>query len=182
MYDFDEIKTKIADAKEWLKKEYQGIRTGRAAPALLDSVIVEAYGTRIPLQQTANIGVENARTLRVIPYNVAQVKEVEKAITAANLGVGVSADEKGVRVSFPELTAERRDMLIKAAKEKLEEARTSLRSARDEVWSDIQKKERDGELTEDDKYRLKDELQKLVDGGNKELDEMFEKKEKEITS
>lgn len=182
MYDFNTVKEKVADSKEWLHKEYQSIRTGRAAPALLDGIMVDMYGTRMPLQQTANIGVESARTLRIAPYDTAQVKEVEKAITSANLGVGVSADEKGVRVTFPELTSERREMLIKAAKEKLEEARTSLRSARDDAWGDIQKKEREGELTEDDKYRLKDELQKLIDGGNKVLDEAFGKKEKEIAS
>ena len=122
-YDFSSLKQEITDTEEWLKKEFQGIRTGRAAPALLDNIQVESYGSRVPLNQVGNVGVEDARTLRVTLWNAEQVKDVEKAITDANLGVGVSSDERGVRVIFPELTSERRDTLIRISKDKLEEAR-----------------------------------------------------------
>lgn len=182
MYDFEPFTQKTQGVLEWLQKEYRGLRTGRAAPALVDGITVESYGTRMPLNQIANIGVEDARTLRVTPWDASQVKDVEKAITSANLGVGVSSDEKSVRVTFPELTAERRESLIKLAKEKLEEARQSIRSAREEMWSDIQSKEKEGELTEDEKFRYKDELQNRVDKANKELDDLFQKKETEIHS
>ena len=179
-YDFSPLKQKITDTEAWLRKEFQGIRTGRATPALLDNVQVEAFGSRMPLNQVGSVGVEDPRTLRVSVWNKDQIKSVEKAITDANLGVGVSADEGGVRVTFPELTTERRDMLIKLAKGKLEEARISLRSERDEVWNDIQKKEKDGEISEDDKFRYKEEMQKLVDGGNESLEVLAKKKEEEI--
>ncbi len=181
MYDFSQLKNKIEETKDWLKQEFQGIRTGRAAPALLDNIQVESYGTMMPLNQVANVGVEDARTLRALPYDAGQVKDIEKAVTEANLGVGVSADSAGVRVTFPELTAERRDTLIKLAKDKCEEARVSLRGARDDVWSDIQKKEQDGEMSEDEKFTNKEEMEKIMKDANRELDALLEKKEKEIS-
>ena len=179
-YDFSQLKQKIADTEDWLKKEFQGIRTGRATPMLLDNVQVESFGTRVPLNQVGNVGVEDARTLRINVWNVEQVKDVEKAITDANLGVGVTPDESGVRITFPELTSERRDTLIKLSKDKLEEARISLRGVRDEVWNDIQKQEKDGEMSEDEKFGAKEEMQKLIDDGNRSLESLGEKKENEI--
>lgn len=181
-YDFSSLKQEITDTEEWLKKEFQGIRTGRAAPALLDNIQVESYGSRVPLNQVGNVGVEDARTLRVTLWNAEQVKDVEKAITDANLGVGVSSDERGVRVIFPELTSERRDTLIRISKDKLEEARVSLRNERDRVWSDIQRQEKEGEISEDEKFNYKDDMQKLIDEGNKLLDGLGKKKETEIQS
>jgi ribosome recycling factor len=179
-YDFKPFEKKITHISEHLAKELAGVRTGRAAPAILDAVLVESYGSRVPVSQVATISTEDARTLRVSPWDVANAKEIEKAITLANLGLSVALDERGVRVAFPELTSERRTQLGKLAKEKVEEAKTSLRSARDEVWSDIQKQEKDGKMGEDDKFRAKDEMQKRVDAGNKQFDEMLARKEKEI--
>lgn len=180
VYDFKELRNKIEDTKEWLRKEYTGVRTGRAAPALLDGIEVEAYGAKSPLSHVAGIAIEDARTLRVTPYDMTQVKEIEKAIVDKNLGISVGSDEKGVRAIFPELTAERRTALQKLVKEKLEEARVALRLARDEVWEDIQHKERSKEIGEDEKFRFKDEMQKIVDDGSKELDEVAGRKEKEM--
>lgn len=181
-YDFTMLDTKCADAKEWLKREYGGLRTGRANPALLDSVKVNAYGSLMPLKQVANITVEDARTLRIVPWDASLVKDVERAIAQADMGVGTGSDQAGVRVSVPELTSERREQLVKVAKQKLEEARTAVRVARDEVWKDIQDKERDGEMPEDDKFRLKEEMQKKVDKANTELEQAFDKKEQEMNS
>ncbi|OGG54732.1 ribosome recycling factor [Candidatus Kaiserbacteria bacterium RIFCSPHIGHO2_02_FULL_49_11] len=181
-YDFSPLKKKVADTEEWLKKEYQGIRTGRATPTLLDGVLVESYGSRMPLIQVGSVSVEDARTIRIAPWDQSQIKAIEKGVTDANLGVGVSADERGVRVTFPELTSERRGALMKIAKDKLEDARVSLRGERDRVWSDIQKKEKESEISEDEKFRYKDEMQKLVDEGNKKLDILAEKKRAEIES
>lgn len=180
MYDFKSLDQKIAEASEWLHKEYQSLRTGRATPALLDGIQVESYGSRMPLNQVANIGTEDARTLRIAPWDASQIKEIEKAITNANLGVGVSADDRGVRVSFPELTSERRASLIKIAKDKLEDARQSLRAAREDTWNDIQAKERESEITEDEKFKFKGDLQKRIDAANTALEELFKKKEAEI--
>jgi len=179
-YDFKPFEKRIKEIEERAGKELAGIRTGRAAPAILDGVQVESYGTRVPIVQIATVNIEDARTIRVTPWDMANAKEIEKAITVANLGLSVGADEKGIRVSFPELTSDRRAQLLKLAKEKVEELRTELRAARDHVWNEIQKQEKDKLMTEDDKFRAKDEMQKRVDGANKTFDAALERKEKEI--
>jgi len=181
-YDFKPFEKRIAEITDRLGKELSGVRTGRATPAILDGIQIESYGTRMPLNQVANISVEDARTLRVAPWDASVSKEIEKAITVANLGLSIGVDEKGVRVFFPELTSERRTTLLKLAKEKVEDFRTALRVARDEVWSDIQKQEREGSMPEDDKFRSKDEMQKRVDAANKAFDDMLDRKEKEISN
>ena len=180
-YDFTKLKGKIKEAEDWIKKEYLGIRTGMASPQLLDSVIVESYGQRMPLNQIGSVSIVDAKSLIVTPWDASQVKAVEKAITVANLGVSLKTDEKGVRVFFPDLTSERREMLMKIAKEKLEQAKITLRGVRDETVKEIENKEKEGGMGEDDKFRFKAEMQKLVEGGNKTLEEVFIKKEKEIT-
>ncbi len=179
-YDFKPFEKKIAEAVERLTRDFAGVRTGRATPAILDGIMVESYGARVNIQNIASVGVEDARTLRISPWDSSMNKEIEKAIMLADLGLSTSVDDRGVRVSFPELTGERRLALIKIAKEKLEDARAHLRSEREEVWGDIQKQERDGEMSEDEKFRAKDEMQKRVDQGNAHLEELFNKKEKEI--
>ncbi len=181
-YDFKPFDGRIKEITERLTKELGGVRTVRAAPAILEGIQIESYGTRVPLNNVANIGTEDARTLRIAPWDMSQAKDIEKAITVANLGVSVGMDERGVRVFFPELTGERRAALVKLAKERVEEVRIALRAARDEVWSDIQKLEKDGLMPEDDKFRAKEEMQKRVDAANKSFDEALERKEKEIAS
>ncbi len=180
-YNFKEFDKRIGELSERLKNELAGVRTGRAAIAILDGVVVESYGTRLPINQVANVMVEDARTLRITAWDAANNKEIEKAITYANLGLSVGSDDRGVRVFFPELTGERRLALVKLAKERVEEARAGLRVARDDVWSEIQKQEREGKMPEDDKFRAKDEMQKKVDAANKAFDDVLARKEKEIT-
>ena len=182
MYNFSKFNQKATEVEGWLTKEYGGLRTSRATPAILDAVFVESYGARLLVKQVASIASEDARTLRVVPYDQSQMKEIEKALTLANLGLSVAVDDKGVRISFPELTAERRTGLIKIAKEKLEHARASLRVVRDEILKDIEAEEKKGGMGEDEKFRLKAELQKLVDATNKKFLEAEERKEKEISS
>ena len=181
-YDFKKFDDKVAAAKDWLAREYRSLRTGRASPSILDAITVTAYGSQMPLKQVAGIAVEDPRTIRVQPYDAGLLKDIERAIAAANLGLGVAADSSGVRVSFPDLTGERRQEMIKVAKQKLEEARATIRVARDEVWKEVQEREREGTLTEDDKFSLKDELQKKTDTANEELEKAFEAKEREMTS
>jgi ribosome recycling factor len=179
-YDFTGFKRTSEGALDWLKKEYTGIRTGRAAPAILDGVLVNAYGNKSPINQVATVSIEGPKSLRITPWDKSVAKDIDSAIREANLGVSVSLDDQGLRIIFPDLTSERRTLLIKAAKEKLEEARISLRSEREKVLSDIDRKEKDGELSQDEKFRYKAELQKLVDEANKKLDELAQNKEKEI--
>jgi ribosome recycling factor len=181
-YDFKPFEKRIAEITDRLGKELSGVRTGRAALAILDDVKVESYGTMMPINQVANISVEDARVLRVAPYDMSQVKEIEKAISDADLGISTGSDEKGVRVFFPDLTGERRVQLAKLAKEKVEEIRTELRRAREEVWSEIQEQQKDGVLSEDEKFRAKDEMQKRVDAANAAFEAALERKEKEISS
>ncbi len=179
-YNFKTFEKDIASIIERFEGELATVRTGRATPSILDTIFVEVYGARMPISQVATISVEGARTLRVSPWDASNAKEVEKAISVANLGLSVGADDKGIRVSFPDLTSERRVALIKIAKEKMEEVRQSLRGARDRVWTEIQQLERDGEMPEDDKFRAKDTMQKMVDSANAQFETMLERKEKEI--
>ena len=179
-YDFKDLKAGIKGTEEWLKAEFAGIRTGRATPALLDSIMVEAYGSLMPINQVGSISVEDARMMRVTPWDMSLAKAVEKAIMLADLGLPLATDERGVRISFPDLTADRRTMLIKLAKQKLEEARITLRGEREKTIKDIERREKEGEISEDEKFRLKTELQKYVDEGGTVLEGLFGKKEKEI--
>lgn len=180
VYNFSPIKANISEIEKWLAKEFSGIHTGRATPSLLDVVSVEAYGSRVPVAHVASVSVEDARTLRVAPWDKVQGKAIEKAVNEANLGVSVSVDDVGLRIFFPELTTERRTSLMKIVKQKLEEARVSLRAEREKVWNEIQERGRKGEIPEDDKFRFKEELQKITDDGNKKLEALAERKEKEI--
>ncbi len=178
-YDTSALKKHIKDTEEWLQHELAGVRTGRATPVLLDGVKVTAYGALSPLNQVANIGVEDARTLRVAPWDASLTKDVEKAITDANLGVGVGADDQGVRVTFPELTSERRAQLMKLAGEKTEHARTTLRNHRTDAIKEIDTLKKEG-MSEDQAKRDKEEVQKLIDAGNEALAAVLKKKEVEI--
>lgn len=181
-YNFLKFNQKGKAIEEWLAKELSGIRTSRATPAILDGVLVESYGAKLPINQLGSIASQDARTLFITPWDTSSIKEIEKAITAASLGLSVSAVDIGVRVSFPELTSERRVALIKTAKDKFEDARISVRKLRDETQSDIETAEKAGGMGEDEKFRLKAELQKLVDALNKKLQDSVERKEKEISS
>lgn len=177
----DSFKTRLHDITDWLVKEYSGIRTGQATPALLDGIKVEHYGTAVPINQVGSVGVEDARTLRISTWDSDSVAAVERAVKDADLGLSVASDSGGVRVIFPELTSERREQLKKLAKSKLEEARVSVRGARDEVMRSLDQQEKAGDLSEDEKFSQKEAVQKVVDETNKKLESLFDQKEKEIT-
>ncbi len=179
-YSFTHLSAKLTEVTDWLKKELSAVHTGRASIALLDGIRVEAYGTPMPLQQLANMNVEDARTIRVAPYAGDTRPSIEKAVRDANLGISVAGDDKGIRIIFPELTGETREKFAKIARKKLEEARVSVRNARDEVWSDIQKKEKEGSMSEDEKFRAKEDMEKKVKEANDTLDAVTKRKEEEI--
>jgi ribosome recycling factor len=174
-------KKRFTDIVEWLDKEFSTIRTGQATPTLLDGVRVESYGAMLPLNQVGSVGIEDARTLRISPWDASQVKAVEKAIADANLGLSVMADSSGVRVIFPELTGERRQQLVKLAKSKLEDARVSVKAVRDDIMKAIDAAEKSGDMSQDDKFTKKEEAQKLVDAANRALEARFGEKEAEIS-
>ena len=133
------------------------------------------------IAELGNISVADARMLVITPWDMSQVKAIEKGIVASDLGLSVAVDDKGIRVIFPDLTSDRRTSLIKVAKQKLEDARVTLRGEREKTIKDFDKQEKDGVISEDEKFRLKAELQKILDETNRTLDEVFSKKEKEIS-
>lgn len=181
-YNTKEFNIRGKGIVEWLEKEFASIRTGRATPMLLDLISVESYGTRVPVQQVGTVNVEDARTLRISVWDQNAIKSLERAIIEADLGVSVVVDGTGLRVIFPELTSERRVQLLKIAKTKLEESRVSLRSVRDEFIKDIDRLEKTGEMSQDEKFGAKEEIQKYVDTYNSALVSLYETKEKEINN
>jgi ribosome recycling factor len=179
-YDFSGFKNSADSAYEWLKKEYAGIRTNRATPSILDGVTVLSYGSSMPINQLATVSIEGPKSLRITPWDKEVAKDIDKAIRESNLGVSVSLDSAGLRVAFPDLTSDRRVMLSKLAKEKLEESRITIRTEREKILSDLDRKEKDGDISEDENFRFRNELQKLVDAANEKMSELTSKKEKEI--
>ncbi len=179
-YDFSKLKEEIKETEEWLGRELSGVRTGRATPTLLDSIKPEAYGTRTALRELANISIEDARTIRITPWDKSLLKGIEKSITDADLGIGIATDDQGLRISFPELTSERRIQLLKIAGDKTEQAKIALRSHRTEALKALEAAEKEGGMGEDEVARLKIETQKLIDAGAAVLAAAFEKKEIEI--
>lgn len=182
MYNFDKLKKDIQATTEWFIKELATVRTGRASAAILDNVFVEVYGAKSPLNQVANVGVEDAKTVRVSPWDKSQVGAIEKAITLADLGVSVASDSNGVRVIFPDMTTERRTEMSKIADKKLEEGRIRLRQVREDVWGDIQAQEKEGAIAEDDKFRAKEDMQKIIDEANATFEGLAKKKREELMS
>lgn len=176
MYNLDAFKKELKGAEEWLSKEYSQIHTGRANPALLDGVHVESYGALQPLKNTSSISIEDPKTLRVIPWDKSLNKNIEKALHEANLGFSITLDDAGVRVIIPALTTETRTKLVKIAKERMEDARITVRKAREEELSTL----KNDKLPEDTFERAKDEVQKFVDEANAFLEALFTKKESEI--
>lgn len=179
-YDFSNLKKRGEEIKEWFKNETTSLRTGRANPALVENIMVESYGSRTPLKHIASISTEDARTLRISPWDVSSIKSIETAISVSNLGAQPIADGQSVRISLPDLTDERRKLLVKNLSAKLEDSRISLRQERDKIWKDIQEKEKNGEISEDEKFRFKDELQKTVDNISAALEDIAKIKEREI--
>lgn len=179
-YNFTAFTAKAKSIETWLQNEFSNIRTGRASASFLDQVRVEAYGEMSPLANVAAIGIEDAKTLRISPWDTSLIRAIEKAIVAADLGIGTAVDDKGIRVIFPDLTGERRQQLVKQAKTKLEESKVALRQARGETNDDMGNKKKDGEMSEDDVARGKKDLDTHMANATVLLDALFTKKETEI--
>ena len=173
-YNTQNFKLELKKIEEWLSKEYSQIHTGRATPMVLDSIMVDSYGNRMPIKNVAQISIEDPKTLRVSPWDKSQIKGIESAVTESNLGLSVVSDGEGVRVIFPMLTTENRAKLVKILKEKMEDARISVRKERQ---NEIDKTE---DLPEDEKKRGKEDIQKCVDETNKNLEAIFAKKETDL--
>ncbi len=178
--DFKDFKTEIKNTEEWLAKEFGQIRTGRATPQMLDGVMIEVYGSNMPVSQVATITLEDPRTLRIVPWDNTNLKPIEKAILVSNTGLSVSVDDKGVRVSFPPLTTESRGTFVKMAKSKLEDSKVALRQERNKINDELNTKKKDSEMSEDEVVRAKAEVDKLIKESTERLESLTVKKEAEI--
>ena len=176
----DNKKNEFERAIEHLNVEIGQIRTGRANPALVENIMVDYYGTKTPLKQVASINVPESRLLVIQPWDKDSLVNIESAIRDSDMGFNPNNDGQVIRINIPPLTEERRKELVKVLNQKSEDTRISIRNLREEAWKEIQEMEKNGKISEDDKFLGKDYLQKIVDEYNKKVDEIKEKKEGEI--
>ena len=165
---------------EVVKSNFAAVRAGRANAGVLDRITVEYYGAPTPLNQVANIGSPDPRTLTVQPYDMSLLKTIEKAIQTSDLGINPQNDGRVIRLAFPQLTEERRKDLTKQVRKYSEEGKVALRNIRRDAMDDIKKKTKKSELTEDDQKKLEKELQELTDKRCRDIDDLTAKKEKEL--
>ncbi len=177
---FAEAKKKMTSAVAHTRAELAKIRTGRANPGLIEDLPVDYYGTKTPLQQLAGISVPEPRMLLVNPFDQGALKEIERAIQGADLGLNPSNDGKLIRVVFPELTEERRKEYVKLARERAEEGRVAIRNIRRQAKSDLGDLFDEGEIPEDELRRAEGRLQKLTDSHVSEVDDLVAAKEKDL--
>lgn len=163
-----------------LKDELGSIRTGRATPALLSRIVVDYYGTQVPIQQLASFSVPEPRTLLIQPYDKNAISSMEKAILASDVGITPSSDGNVIRLSFPPLTEERRKELVKVVHQRGEEGRVAVRNVRRHSKEELERLQRTGTISEDDLARSEKELQKLTDHHVAEIDEIVVHKEQEL--
>jgi len=179
-FDMNDLKRRMQGAIASLKTELSGLRTGRASTALLDHVQVEAYGSHMPLNQLATISVPEPRALSVQVWDRSMVHAVEKAISAANLGLTPSTEGQMLKLRIPELNEERRKELVKVAHKYAEAARVAVRHVRRDGLGHLKKMEKEHKISEDDEKRQAGEVQKATDSTIAEVEKMLASKEKEI--
>ena len=171
---------KMEQAVAHLKDDLAGIRTGRAAPAVINRVTVEYYGTPVPLNQLAGVSVPEPRLLQIQPFDKSAISAIERAIMQSDLGITPSNDGNVIRLAFPPLTEERRKELVKQVHHRPEEARVAVRNVRRHAKEEMEKLEHDGAISQDDLIRAEKELQKLTDRFVTEVDEIQGHKEQEL--
>jgi ribosome recycling factor len=176
----DQKESDFSSAFEHLKGELATLRTGRASSTLVEHLQVDYYGAQTPLLSIAQIAVPEPRQITIQPYDKNALKDIEKAIQQSNIGINPVNDGNVIRLNIPSMTEERRKELVKVVSQMSEKARVAIRNIREDVWKEIQRQEKDGEISEDDKIAGKDELQKVVDKWNGEVKKLTEAKEQEI--
>lgn len=181
------IKDIIKDAKERMSKSVDSlkgqmskVRTGRAHPSLLDNIMVPYYGTNTPLNQLANITVQDSRTLALTVFDKSSSQAVEKAIMTSDLGLNPAAAGAVIRVPLPALTEERRKELVKVVRAEAEQGRVAIRNIRRDANADIKELLKEKEITEDDEHKAQDDIQKITDDAIKQVDHLLSDKEKEL--
>lgn len=176
----NDAEQRMKKAIEHLKQDLASLRAGRANPAMLDKVMVNYYGAPTPINQLANITVPEARLLVVQPWDKSVIPEIEKAIMKSDLGVTPTNDGNVVRIAIPQLTEERRKELVKVAKKRAEDAKVAVRNIRREANDEIKAKEKEKAISEDEAKKAADDIQKLTDKYIKDIDTIFQAKEKDI--
>ena len=177
-----ELEEKMQKTLDKLAENFAEVRAGRANPAILNKISVEYYGVPTPISQVAGISVPEARMIVIQPWDMSVLKDIEKAILASDIGLNPNNDGKVIRLNFPELTEERRKELVKEIKKTAEESKVSVRNIRRDGMEKIKADLKNGEITEDEKTKSEDNVQKLTDKYVAEIDKMLENKEKEIMS
>lgn len=175
-----QFEEKMAKSIEVLQEDFASIRAGRANPHLLDKIKVDYYGTPTPIQQVGNISVPEARIILITPWEKSLLKELERSINQADIGINPTNDGTAIRLVFPELTEERRKELAKDIKKKGEETKVAIRNVRRDAVDKIKKMEKASEITEDDLKDGEDQIQKITDDAIKKVDSVVENKTKEI--
>jgi ribosome recycling factor len=180
MVDMKDAENKMQKCVEATRSEFASIRTGRATPALLDRLHVEAYGAAVPLKQVASVSAPDARSLVIAAFDRNTVGDIRKAIEKSDLGLTPNIDGTQIRLNIPPLNEERRKDLVKVVKKKAEDGKIAVRNVRHKIHDDLKAQLKDHQITEDDNKRLQDQLQKLTDRYVKEIDQIVAAKEKEI--
>ncbi|MCD7871751.1 MAG: ribosome recycling factor [Clostridiales bacterium] len=179
---FAKTKEKMEKCLDSLDRDYKAVRAGRANPAVLDRISVDYYGSPTPINQMAAISVPEPRTLMIQPWDISSLKEIEKAINTAEIGINPNNDGKVIRLIFPPLTEERRKELVKDISKRSEEAKVAIRNIRRDAMDDLKKLKKNSEITEDDLKDGEKKMQDITDSYVKQTDEMEKKKEQEILS
>jgi ribosome recycling factor len=172
--------TEMKKTIEKFKDEIKKIHTGRATPLLVEDIQVDYYGSKAPIKQVASINIPEPRMIVIAPWNKDDLVNIQKAVTESDLKVNPQNDGEVVRIVLPALTEERRIEMTKVIGKEKEESRVAVRKIREDVWDQAQEMNRNGDISEDDKFRIKDRLQEIVDRFNGELDEIAKGKEEEI--
>jgi ribosome recycling factor len=175
-----ETEAKMKKTVELVKREFAGIRAGRATPALLEKITVDYYGTPTPINQMATITIPEPRLIVIQPWDRSQLGAIERAILKSDLGITPSSDGHLIRLVIPQLTQERRQELVKSLRRKAEEERVAIRNLRREANEMLKDLEREGEISEDESFRAQEQVQKLTDRYVAEVDRLLEAKEKEV--
>lgn len=174
-------KPELEKVISFLDREFAKIRTGRANPSLVEDVVVDCFGQKFPLKQLAAISIPEPKKIMIQPWDKSYIPAIVASLEKTGVGANPVVDKEVIRLTLPPLDEEYRKSLARIVSEKQEEARRTIRHWRDKAWDEIQVKTKEGEIREDDKFRAKDELQKLVDDYNKKIDDSGEKKKKEVT-
>lgn len=176
------LKARLEKIADQAKAEVSTLRTGRITSALVEDIEVDYYGTKTPLKALASFSSPEPRQIAIQPFDKNSVEAIQKAILASPLGLNPIAEREALRIIVPPLTEERKQDLVKVLKKKIEEANIHLRQTRDEAMKEISGKEKAGEISEDERFRLKNDIEKIVDESKKKLEELFAAKEREIIS